>query len=64
MNQAQGIKLSLIYFISYLFRKMLHFGGFPGGPALKMLHFHCRGSRFDPWSGNKNPTSCMADQKS
>ena len=24
----------------------------PGGPAVKTLHFHCRGHGFDPWSGN------------
>ena len=26
--------------------------GFPGGPVVKTLHFHCRGRGFDPWSGN------------
>ena len=25
---------------------------FPGGPVVKTAHFHCRGCRFDPWSGN------------
>ena len=25
---------------------------FPGGPVVKSSHFHCRGCRFDPWSGN------------
>ena len=25
---------------------------FPGGPVVKTPHFHCRGCRFDPWSGN------------
>ena len=25
---------------------------FPGGPVVRTLHFHCRGHRFDPWSGN------------
>ena len=25
---------------------------FPGDPVVKILHFHCRGHRFDPWSGN------------
>ena len=24
----------------------------PGGPVVKTPHFHCRGHRFDPWSGN------------
>ena len=25
---------------------------FPGGPVVRSLWFHCRGHRFDPWSGN------------
>ena len=25
---------------------------FPGGPVDRGLSFHCRGHRFDPWSGN------------
>ena len=25
---------------------------FPGGPMVKNLHVHCRGHRFEPWSGN------------
>ena len=25
---------------------------FPGGPVVKTPHFHCRGCRFHPWSGN------------
>ena len=25
---------------------------FPGGPVIKTPRFHCRGHRFDPWSGN------------
>ena len=24
---------------------------FPGGPVVKILHFHCRGHGFNPWSG-------------
>ena len=27
-------------------------GDFPGGPVVKILRFHSRGSGFDPWSGN------------
>ena len=26
--------------------------GFPGGPVVKMLCFHCMGHRFDPCSGS------------
>ena len=34
---------------SYL--KILHIlRGFPGGPVVKTLHFHCRGQGFNPWS--------------
>ena len=25
---------------------------FPGGPVVKTPGFHCKGHRFDPWSGN------------
>ena len=25
---------------------------FPGSPVVKTRHFHCRGHRFNPWSGN------------
>ena len=27
---------------------------FPGGPVLKTVSFHCRGLRFDTWSGKLN----------
>ena len=30
----------------------------PGGPVVKTLHFHCRGHRFDPWSGDCDPICC------
>ena len=29
---------------------------FPGGPVVKTPHFQCKGHRFDPWSGNQDPT--------
>ena len=28
------------------------FREFPGSPVVRTLCFHCRGHRFDPWSGN------------
>ena len=28
-----------------------NFWDFPGGLVVKTLGFHCRGHRFDPWSG-------------
>ena len=27
------------------------FQDFPGGPMVKTPRFHCKGCRFDPWSG-------------
>ena len=33
---------------------------FPGGPVVKTAHFQCRRCRFDPWSGNEDPTYHMA----
>ena len=32
----------------------------PGHPVVATLCFHCRGHRFDPWSGKKDPTRHMA----
>ena len=32
---------------------------FPGGPLVRTPRSHCRGHRFDPWSGNYDPT-CYA----
>ena len=32
-------------------KTVLH-SGFPGGPVVKTLRFHCRGCGFDPWWGN------------
>ena len=29
----------------------------PGGPAVKILCFCCTGHRFNPWSGNEDPTN-------
>ena len=36
---------------------------FPGDPAVRNLHFHCWGHRFNPWWGNLDPTSIMAQPK-
>ena len=36
---------------------------FPGSPVVKTPSLHCRGHRFDPWSGNKNPTCHKARKK-
>ena len=37
---------------------------FPGGPAAKPLCSQCRGSRFNPWSGNQIPHATIKDQRS
>ena len=36
---------------------------FPGGPAVETLRFHCRGPRFEPWSGTKIPQATRHNQK-
>ena len=35
----------------YLFQDPLS-REFPGGPVVRILRFHCRGPRFNPWMGN------------
>ena len=35
-------------------------GDFPGGPVVKESALQCKGLRFDPWSGNQDPTCCKA----
>ena len=35
----------------------------PGSPVVKTLHFHYRGYRFDPLSGNYDPTWRAAGPK-
>ena len=32
---------------------------FPGGPVIRTRHFYFQ-VRFNPWSGNQDPTSCVA----
>ena len=36
---------------------------FSGGPVVKTLHFHCRGHKFNPWSGSKVPHATQCSQK-
>ena len=35
--------------------------GPPGGPVAKTPHSHCRGSGFDPWSGNQSSRTTAED---
>ena len=34
------------------FKSKLHHWDFPAGPVAKTPHSQCKGTRFDPWSGN------------
>ena len=43
--------------MSFYEQKSLHWD-FSGGPMVKTLRSQCKGHRFNPWSGNKEPTSC------
>lgn len=36
---------------------------FPGGLAVRTLSSDCSGHRFDPWSSNLDPISCLAQLK-
>ena len=35
-------------------------GVFPAGPVVKIPCFHCKGHRFEPWMGNRDPTCPLA----
>ena len=37
----------LFFFLTSLELFKHHFKGFPGGPGVRTLSFHCRGHRFD-----------------
>lgn len=32
--------------------KSRSYNEFPSGPVVRILHSHCQGAGFDPWSGN------------
>ena len=34
----------------------------PGGPVAKSLCYQCRGPKFDPWSGNPDPSATAQTQ--
>ena len=36
---------------------------FHGSAVAKTPHFHCQGCRFNPWSGNQDPTCCIVCPK-
>ena len=37
--------------------------GLPSSPVDKIPYFHCRGHRFDLWSGNEDPACCIVQSK-
>ena len=41
-----GIKMQ------YIIKQEITTRDFPGGPVVKIPHFHCRGCGSDPWLGN------------
>lgn len=43
--------------------KTVPIGEFCGGPVVRTVCFHCRGSRFNPWLGDCVPVSLMAQPK-
>ena len=43
--------------------KMNQLAELPGGPVVKTPCFHCRGHRFNPWSGNYDPACPKARPK-
>ena len=45
-------------------KHMLKSWDFAGGPVVRTPRFHCRGHRFDPWSGNQDPSCHMEMFKS
>ena len=48
---SMNSSLSTCAYIKVLILK-LQLKEFPGNPAVRTLHSHCWGPRFDPWSGN------------
>ena len=47
--------LSSLHYHSHLYcltATKMYYRDFPSGPKVKILHFHCRECRFEPWSGN------------
>ena len=42
----------LVGFLGNKIKLKMKLKDFPGGPVVKILHFHCRGHGFDPWSRN------------
>ena len=51
-------KLMCSRIVKITFKYVRH-GEFPGSPVVRIPRFHCRGHRFDPWSGNQDP-ECRA----
>ena len=41
----------------------VNLGNFPADLLIETSSFHCRDLRFDPWSGNKDPTNLFLRSK-
>ena len=41
----------------------VNLGNFPADLLIETSSFHCRGLRFHPWSGNKDPTNLFLRPK-
>ena len=53
LSEVSQTERQISYDIAYMLNQNLtQMGDFPGGPVVRILLFHCRGRRFDPWLGN------------
>ena len=43
--------LKTVFLLVWFFLFKVYCQEFPLGPVVRTLRFHCRGHRFDPWSG-------------
>ena len=60
MNEQKVVYIhTLEYYVAVKRNEVLDF---PGGPVVKTPSFHCKGCRFDPWSG-KIPHATWCSQK-
>ena len=56
LQKRQSLEYESVKWTAY-FREL------PGDPVVRTQHFHCSRPRFDPESGNYDPTCHMASQK-
>ena len=56
-------KKKILYDLIHMWNLKTKHKDFPGGPVVKISHFHCKGHKFSPWLGNKNAACCVAQPK-